>query len=155
MQVTRSELSRRWTGFTTIEMLIVIVIIGLAAAVALPRIGPVVANERARRGATEISNFLEYAFVVAARTDKPVVLSYNTSTGVAKLADRATGNVIRQIALKAGSEWQYQRVTVLPGTAVMVFPNGMSSAAITISVGMNSGVTRTITASRAGQVRVQ
>lgn len=150
----RSQPIPRQTGFTTIEMMIVIVIIGVGAAISMPRIGPVVSRERVRRGSTEIATFLEYAFAVAARTDKPVSLTYNTTTGVVKLADRASGDVIRQMALTAGSEYQFQSVTVSPSTAVILFPSGMSSSAITITAG-TQGFTKTISASRAGQVRVQ
>ena len=143
-------------GFTTIELLIVIVIAGVTAVAAMPMIGRTVANERARRGSTEISNFLEYAFAVAARIDKPVALSYTSSSGTLTLTDRVTSNILRQMLLKQGSTYQFQSVTFSPNSSVTVFPSGMSSSAITITVsGMSNALTRTITASQAGQIRIQ
>jgi prepilin-type N-terminal cleavage/methylation domain-containing protein len=143
-------------GFTTIELLIVIVIAGVTAVAAMPMIGRTVANERARRGSTDVSNFLEYAFAVAARTDKPVSLAYTSSSGVLTLTDRVTSTTLRQLSLKQGSNYQFQSVTFSPNSSVTVFPSGMSSSAITITVsGMTSALTRTITASQAGQIRIQ
>jgi len=152
----RSNREGRHRGFTTIELLIVIVIAGVTAIAALPMIGRTVANERARRGSTEVSNFLEYAFAVAARTDKPVALTYTSSTGLLTLTDRVTSTTIRQMLLKQGSTYQFQSVTFSPNAAVTIFPSGMSSSAITITVaGMTGALTRTITASQAGQIRIQ
>jgi prepilin-type N-terminal cleavage/methylation domain-containing protein len=146
----------RRRGFTTIELLIVIVIAGVTAVAAMPMIGRTVANERARRGSTEISNFLEYGFAVAARIDKPVALSYTSSSGLLTLTDRVTSTTLRQMLLKQGSTYQFQTVTFSPNSSVTIFPSGLSSSAITITVaGMTNALTRTITASQAGQIRIQ
>ena len=151
----RSGPGGRRRGFTTIELLIVIVIAGVTAIAALPMIGRTVANERARRGSTEVSNFLEYAFAVAARIDKPVGLTFTSSTGLLTLTDRVTSNTLRQMALQQNSNYQFQSVTFTPNGGVTIFPSGMSSSAITITVsGMTGALTRTITASQAGQIRI-
>ena len=142
-------------GFTLVELAIVLVIIGVTTAVSVPRIGRLVANERARRATAEISTFFEYAFSVARRSSKPLTVQYVAATGVLKLTDRATGNPIRQMPLKANSEYQFQDVGFTPSGAVVVYPNGMSSSAMALTVGMSSGISTTITASRVGQVRTQ
>ena len=103
-----------------------------------------------------MSNFLEYGFAVAARIDKPVALTYTSSTGLLTLTDRVTSTTLRQMLLKQGSTYQFQSVTFSPNGAVTIFPSGMSSSAITITVaGMTGALTRTITASQAGQIRIQ
>jgi prepilin-type N-terminal cleavage/methylation domain-containing protein len=156
MAQAHTKLNQRWRGFTTIELLIVIVIAGITAAVALPSVGRTVSNERARRGATAISNFLEYAFTVAARTNKPVTVSYTSSTGVLTLADRASGTAIRQLPLKQGSSYSFQSVTFTPSSSVIIFPSGVSSSTITIAIsGMTNALTKTIAASQAGLIRIQ
>ena len=142
-------------GFTMAELAIVMVLIGITAAIAVPRIGRVVANERARRATADISTFFEYAFSVATRSSKPVTVQYVSASGVLKIADRATGTPIRQMPLQAGSEYQFQSVTFTPAGSVVVFPNGMSSSAMAVKVGMSSGISTTITASRVGQIRAQ
>jgi prepilin-type N-terminal cleavage/methylation domain-containing protein len=146
----------RRRGFTTIELLIVVVIIGITAAVSLPAAGRTVSNERARRGATEIWSFLEYSFAVAARTGKPVAISYTSSSGTLTLADRASNATLRSLQLKNGSAYTFQSVTFSPNSAVTIFPDGISTSTITITVrGMTNALAKTITASQAGQIRIQ
>ncbi|HEY2849355.1 MAG TPA: prepilin-type N-terminal cleavage/methylation domain-containing protein [Gemmatimonadaceae bacterium] len=147
---------RRSPGFSAIELIIVIVIVGILVRATLPSLAATVSDTRSRRGATEVAAFFEYAFAVAARTDKPVTISYTAATGVLKLADRVSGTTIRQMALKTGSEYNFQAVTFSPNSAVTIFPGGISSGAITMTVtGMSGHLTKTITASLAGQVRIQ
>ena len=153
MQCRPESPIRARVGYTTIEMVIVAVIIGLMTAVAIPRIGQVVLQERARRGAAQIATQLEYAFGEAARTNKPVIVQYDTVAGLLQISSRSSGAMLRQTPLKAGSDFGFSVVTFQPASQVLLFPTGVASSAITMSVGV-PGYSRTITASRTGRIRV-
>lgn len=140
-------------GFTVIELVIVVVLIGILAAIAVPRLGSTVARERARRGAVDVATQLEYAFAVAARMGKPVVVQYDAAAGALRVTLRS-GDTLRQTLLGKGSEYAFTRVEFSPVAPVVVFPSGISSASIHVALGDSAWV-KTVTASRAGQVRVQ
>lgn len=140
-------------GYTAIELVLVLSIIGLVSVTAFPKLRTVVDQNKARRGATVIATTIEYAFSLSQRTDQPVTITYNSSNGVISVADRATGTVRRRLAIKGGSEWAYTSVTFSPSGGITVFPMGLSSAILTITVG-SSTYTKTVTASRSGMVRV-
>jgi prepilin-type N-terminal cleavage/methylation domain-containing protein len=144
---------RRWSGYTAVEVVLVLSIIGIASAMAFPKVRTTVNQNKARRGATVIGSMIEYAFAVAQRTDQPVTITYSSSTGVMTVTDRTSGTVMRRLALKSGSEWAYQSVTFSPTAGITVFPMGLASAALSVTVG-SGGYTKTISASRAGVVRI-
>jgi type II secretory pathway pseudopilin PulG len=146
--------ARRLLGYTAIEVVLVLTIVGIVAATSFPKLRLTVNQTKARRGATVIGAMIEYAFAASQRTDQPVTITYNSSNGVMSVADRTSGTVMRRLALKGGSEWAYQTVTVSPSAGVTVFPMGLASAALTVTVG-SGGFTKTVSASRAGVVRVQ
>ena len=143
---------RPWRdGFTAIEMIIVVVIIGLMAAAVMPRISRVVAEERIRKLQAVVASDVELAFALAQREHKPITLTYNTSTNVLSITDRVSSTVLKTRYLGQNATFSTTAVTFAPSAGITIFPMGLATAALTVTV-TNGNYTRTVTATRAGQV---
>jgi prepilin-type N-terminal cleavage/methylation domain-containing protein len=143
--------TRRQGGFTAIEIIIVLVILGLLTAVTLPGIGTTVARDRVRRAQYVVGSQMELAFQYAARVRKPVTVTLNTSTRVLTIADRATGTAYKTLNLSQSGPWALTGATLSPSAGITIFPTGIASAAVTITLTHNA-YSRTVSATIAGQV---
>lgn len=141
----------RQGGFTAIEIIIVLVILGLLAAVTLPGIGTTVARDRVRRAQYVVGSQMELAFQYAARVRKPVTVTLSTSTRVLRIADRATGTIYKQIDLSQTGPWALTGVSMTPSAGITIFPTGISTSAVSITLS-NNAYSRTVAATIAGQV---
>jgi prepilin-type N-terminal cleavage/methylation domain-containing protein len=138
------------SGFTMIELVIVIAAFALLAAVALPKIGRQIRNYRLGRASVVVAGDLENAFAIAARQRKPVRLSL--SSGTYTVADRTGGTVRLQRPLTTDRDFGVSSVS-FSTAPVDIFPSGIASAPLTVTLA-NGSVSRQITVSAAGQVRV-
>lgn len=138
-------------GFTAIEMLIVMAMIGIMAAAVMPRISRIVAEERIRKLQGAVAVDLELAFALANREHKPVTVTFNTSTKVLSITDRVSNTVLKTRYLGQNSDFSATGVTFSPTNGITIFPAGLASAALTVTV-TNGTYTRTITTTRAGLV---
>lgn len=143
---------RPWRdGFTAIEMIIVVVIIGLMATVSMPRISRLVAETRIRKLQEIVASDIEVAFASAQREHKPITVTYSTSTQVMSITDRVSGTVLKTRYLGQNTSMSTTAVTFSPSGGITIFPMGLATGTLTVTVS-NGAYTRTITATRAGQV---
>ena len=138
-------------GFTAIEMIIVVVIIGLMAAAVMPRISRIVAEQRIRSVQSAVAGDLELAFAMAMREHKPVTVTYNSTTKVLAIADRASSTVLKSRYLGQNQSASVTGVTLNPAAGITIFPPGIASGSLTVTV-TNGAYTRTIAVTRAGMV---
>jgi prepilin-type N-terminal cleavage/methylation domain-containing protein len=143
----------RQSGFSLIEMVLVLAIVGILVSVALPRVSTTLLQEATRRASVQVATQIEYAFASAARTNAPVTLQYDSASGVLTVA-RRSGAPLRQMLLKQGSAFALTRVTFSPSVPVVVFPDGVASSSMSAALGY-PGYARTVTASRTGLVTVK
>jgi Tfp pilus assembly protein PilE len=144
--------SARW-GFTTIELIIIVTIIGILAGIAGPAMSRIVRHSRTNRAATVIAADLQNAFAVAARQRQPVRITADAASKSYQFTDRATGKVLRIRSFYGDtSEYRLSKLQFNP-TQLDVFPSGVSSAPVTIDLA-NGDYARKITASTAGFIRV-
>lgn len=136
---------RRRLGFTLIEVLIVITIVGILLGVAIPRVGTSVRRDRVQRAAVVAQGVLDEAALFAARRRAPV--NVTLSGTFLRVTDRATGNVLRQRSFGAGEDLN-AALTIDPAGGITIFPNGRSTAALSLTLsgsGESVVVSRTTT----------
>ena len=140
-------------GFTMIELILVISILGSLAAIASPKISLIVRHNRVNRAAMVITADLQNAFASAARQREPVRISADANTKSYQFVDRTTGEVLRIRSFYGDtSEYRLSTLVFTPAT-IDVFPTGVSSTPIVVDLA-NGDYSRKITASTAGFIRM-
>lgn len=142
---------RRRTGYTLLELLVILVILALLTAYAFLRFGPALAHARVRDAANVLASDLQYAEMLAVRQRTPIVVTVDGVGFQYTIADRS-GVVYRSRAFGATSDYHLDELTATP-TTVELYPNGIAGANATIVVGLG-GYRREVALSRAGQVRI-
>ena len=142
---TRRSTSR--PAFTLIELLIVIVVVGILLATALPRVGRTINRDRVLRSAVVVQSMLDEAGQSAARLRVPVDVKYVTTTGRIEVTNRSTGAVLRSRPFGASQDLR-ATVAFAPTAGITIFPNGRATAELRISLstdGFSTVVSRTAT----------
>jgi type II secretion system protein H len=140
-------------GFSIVELIAVVAILGIMAAVAGPAMSRIVRHQRVNRATTIIASDLQNAFATAARSRQPVRIQADNAGRSYQFVDRASGTVLRIRSFYGDtSEYKLSVLNFNPAT-LDVFPDGVSSAPLTVGLA-NGDYAKTITASTAGFVRV-
>jgi type IV fimbrial biogenesis protein FimT len=141
-------------GFSIIELIAIMTILGIMATVAGPAMSRIVRHQRVNRATTVIASDLQNAFATAARSREPVRIQADNVNRSYQFVDRKSGTVLRIRSFYGDtSEYKLSVLTFTPAT-IDVFPSGVSSAALTIDLA-NGDYSKQITASTAGFVRVK
>ena len=145
--------TRGLRGFTLFELLIVVVILGIAATMMGPAMSRIVRHQRVNRASMIIVSDIQNAFAVAARQREPVRIQADAASRSYQFVDRKTGAVLRIRAFYGDtSEYRLSSLVFTPAT-FDVFPNGISSSPVIIDLA-NGDYSKRITASTAGFVRL-
>jgi type II secretion system protein H len=141
------------SGFSLIEVLVVVVILGIMAGAAGPAMAVMVRHNRVNRATAVITSDLQNAFAVAARQREPVRVQADSVGRSYQFVDRKTGAVLRiRTFYGNSSEYGLNRLVFNP-TTFDVFPNGVSSSPVTVDLA-NGDYSKQIKASTAGFVRI-
>jgi prepilin-type N-terminal cleavage/methylation domain-containing protein len=143
---------RTVTGYSVIELLFVMVVLGILLTITYVKAGPALERARVRGAAGVLATDLQYAQALAARYRTPMVFTVDVAQKTYQIADRGGANVYRQRNFGTGGEYVLDQFTATP-TAVEVLPNAVVAQSATYTLGLN-GYQRRVTFSRAGQIRV-
>jgi len=155
MRMLTKSISHKYArhGFTVLELIAVVVILGIMASVAGPAMSTIVRHNRVNRATTIIVADLQNAFATAGRQRMPVLIEADSTNRSYQFVDRKTGTVLRTRTFYGDrSEFGLNQLAFQPQT-VSVFPSGVSSAPITINLA-DGDYSKQITASTAGFIRV-
>jgi prepilin-type N-terminal cleavage/methylation domain-containing protein len=143
---------RNVAGYTVIELLFVMVVLGILLAITYIKVGPALERARVRGAAGVLATDLQYAQALAARYRTPMVFTVDAAQKTYQIADRGGANVYRRRNFGTGGEYVLDQFAAIP-TAVEVLPNAVVAQSATYTLGLN-GYRRQVTFSRAGQIRV-
>ncbi len=151
-EVRCSPRFRHRSGFSMLEMLLVLIVIGILVTLTVPKIARAVQHERVNRAAQVIVQDFQNGFALAGRQRSPVRLTFTTSLQQYVFSDRATGVAIMTRILSTGADYSLTSLATTANT-VDVLPNGIGSTPFSVTIA-NGTYSRTITASSAGFVRL-
>jgi prepilin-type N-terminal cleavage/methylation domain-containing protein len=140
-------------GFTLLEVLVVIVIVGVVTGLSMSRFSKYLAHERVAKAAVGIANDISTAFAIPGRIRRPVRIRVDTSAMALMVTDRAQSTTYRQTAFGSRYNLTGTSVTYYPSTALEVYPNGIASDTMLITLSSN-GYTRRVRVSKGGTVQV-
>jgi prepilin-type N-terminal cleavage/methylation domain-containing protein len=147
----RSPRFRRRSGFSMIEMVLVLIIVGLLVRITVVKTSRIMRHERVNRAAQVMVQDLQNGFAMAGRQRAPVRLTFNSSTKTYVFSDRLSGTVYLTRVMDNQTEWQLSALSPSVAT-VDILPNGIGSTAFTVDVGLGD-YTKRVTASSAGFIR--
>lgn len=147
-------LAGRQAGFSMIETLFVIIILGIVTAFAMPAVEGNVARSKADRVAATISNDLRNAFSLAARQRKPVRILIDAANRTLTIRDRASGTVFVQRALGSANTATSVTSMAVSSNTIDILPNGIASDTLAIRFAVATHG-RVVKMTRVGQIRMQ
>lgn len=140
-------------GFTLLEVLVSMMIIGIVVATVTPRVGRSMSQTRVQQAATAIASDVQRAFSLAAQRRSPVRISIDTAGKTFYIRNRARDTMYVTSSYTSASDIGVTQMQA-SDTTIVVYPNGLSNTAFTITVNAGGGIRRRVVATRAGQVRV-
>jgi len=144
--------ARLRSGFSMLEMLIVMIVMALLVKIGVQKIERVVRHERVNRAAQVLVQDLQNGFAMAGRQRAPVRLTFTVGTKTYVFTDRASGTVLQTRVMSTGADYSLSSMATT-STTVDILPNGIGSTAFTVTL-TNGDYSRTVSASTAGFVRM-
>ncbi len=135
-----------------LEMLVVMIVLAILVAIAIPKMAQIVTHERVNRAAQVVVQDLQNGFAMAGRQRAPVRLTFYPSARKYIFTDRATGRVLSQRLFSQGTDYSLSALTSTQNL-VDVLPNGIGSVSFEVTV-TNGDYSRRVFASSAGFVRM-
>ena len=138
-------------GFTALELILVVVVIGVLGAMFLPQISTLTSKNSVGKAANIVQADLEQAFTLAARLRKPVILTADNGAHIYQVADQVGSTVRLTRRLKFGQEYGVETMT-FSSASITIQPNGVASDSLGVTL-TSRGSTRVISMTRVGLIR--
>jgi type IV fimbrial biogenesis protein FimT len=148
----RGGFAGRTSGFSMLEMLLVLIIIAVLVGIVIPKIATIIRHERVNRAAQVLVQDLQNGFAMAGRQRAPVRLTFTPGTKTYVFTDRASGTVLQTRVMSTGSEYSLTSLAT-NATTVDILPNGIGSTAFEVTLS-NGDYSRKVKASTAGFIRM-
>ncbi|MEP7001778.1 MAG: prepilin-type N-terminal cleavage/methylation domain-containing protein [bacterium] len=145
-------------AFTLIELLIVLALIGIVAAIAVRSVGDTIRRDRVQKAVAILSTDLETAFAIAGRQRTPVRLQFDSTKRTFAIVDRADTTFKYRTRQFVTGDLALDYFSVSRPT-LDVLPSGLSADTLKIRIGIysknGSKYDRTIRMTRGGLVRIK
>jgi prepilin-type N-terminal cleavage/methylation domain-containing protein len=146
--------TRNRAGFSLLELIVVISMMGILAAVAFGPINRVTVNQRVNRAATFLTADLRAAYSIAARTRRPVRISWNESTMSLSVTNRVGDTTYSVRNIGPSSEFKLPLGAVTASRPMVeIFPNGIAEDSLSLHLSQN-GNERRVRMLRGGIVQI-
>lgn len=143
------RIRRNRAGFSLIELLIVVVILGILVTISAGAIGRQIARDRVLRSAHVVQGLLTEASQLAVRRSVPVRVELNGTS--LQIIDRDALTVIKQ--RNFGPTFDLRATLVLsPSNGITIFPNGRADSNLRVNVS-GADMSTTVSRSATGIVR--
>ena len=140
-------------GFTMIELLIVLSILGIMTTLAVISFTKVMDQSRVDRAATTLSSDLQLAFALVGRNRKPVRITWDSTNVRFNVTDR-TDTLFRTRPMGLTSEFKLRQTDFTVSRPTLeIYPPGLANDSLNIRI-VNRDTKRTISVARGGLVRV-
>ena len=144
---------RARAGFSMIELIVVLVIVGITIGISAGRIHAMIIHERLVRAATAVQNDLEAAFAIATRNRRPTRIVWNGDDMQLSVVEHDWSKTYRHTGLGRDPYGLKKSNVSTSYSFVDVFPNGMADHPLSIWFNINK-TKRTVEMSRTGMVKI-
>ena len=141
------------SGFTLIELVVVLSITAILTSIAIVKVGPTVERARVRRSASLIAADIQYAQMIAARQRKPVVIITSEALKSYIIRDASSTTIFRERYFGDDTSFELKKFEADPDN-IVIFPNGVVQAESKFKVEVNKYKWE-IKVTRAGQIRLK
>jgi prepilin-type N-terminal cleavage/methylation domain len=152
----RSDVRRN--GFTLVELLIVLALIGIVASIAIRSVGDTMRRDRVVKLSAVLSTDLEQAFALAGRQRAPMRILIDSAKRTFSVASRADTTLKYRTRQFVTGDMAVDYISA-NRSALDIMPTGLSTDTLRLTIGIYSknGTTydRTVRMTRGGLVRVK
>jgi prepilin-type N-terminal cleavage/methylation domain-containing protein len=154
----RDSPSRRRSGFTFIEILVVFVVFAAVASISVRSIGDTLRRDRVAKIGAILSADIEQAFAIAARQREPVRIVVDRSDKQFRIQDRqATPSIYKRRSFALSGEYGLDSLWTNRDT-IDIMPNGLATDTLklTLVIRTTGGATyaKSVRVSKGGLVRI-
>ena len=146
------------SGFTLVELLIVLALIGIVASIAIRSVGDTIRRDRVQKASAIISTDIEQAFALAARQRTPMRLQFDSARRTFSVVERADTTFKYRTRQFVTGDLALDYIAVSSQT-VDIMPSGLSADTLRLRLGIYSRngrpYDRSVLMTRGGLVRVQ
>lgn len=143
-------------GFSLIELLITITLVGILALFTIPRFGAVMGEQNVSRAAQAVASDLTVATSIAQRDRKPVRIKWVSGDLRLTITNRAGTTQYRnlQVGGSEGYSLAGSQISVYPSSGMVeVYPNGLATDSVSIKFTASTGYSKRVRMTRAGLVQ--
>lgn len=127
-------------------------IVGVAMATTLPRIGAVTNQTKVQRANQALQQDVQQAWAIAARNRAPVVLKLVTSSMQLQITSLNGSTIYKRTGYGTGGQYGFTSTELrMAPTTITVFPNGLANDTVGFSIARSS-YSRKFWVNKAGMV---
>ena len=155
---TQPEGRRARSAFTLVELLIVMALMGIVAAISIRSVGDTIRRDRVQKATAIVSTDIEQAFALAARQRTPMRLLFDSARKKFAVAERNDTTLKYRTRQFATGDLALDYISVSSPT-LDIMPSGLSADTLSLRLGIYSRngrrYDRTVRMTRGGLVRIK